>query len=109
MLVTPDRGNEPRSRADRQALVRRRIMSTLPGSFSSWFQFRPHPYLATAYDGCILGLVIFGDGIRSAKLHSFPSPVRVKHHPHVIPLPAGAQISEPLSRCNVWFSLYLKC
>src|SRR4029077_11467464 len=47
--------------------------------------------------------------IRSAKLHSFPSPVRVKHHPHVVPLPVGAQVSKPLSWRNAWFVFCLKC
>jgi hypothetical protein len=108
VLVTPARRNQPSSGADRQALVGRRIMSTLPPTFSRWFQFRPYPYLATSYDGYILSFVIFGDTVRSLKLLSFPSPVWVKHHPYVEPLPVRAQISKRLSH-NVWFVCCLKC
>ena len=75
VVVTPPRMNQPSTRADRQVLVDRRIMSTLPPTFSYWFQFRPYPYLATSYDGYILSFVIFGDSVRSLKLLSFPSPL----------------------------------
>src|SRR5580698_5429660 len=106
VLVAPARRNQPSPRANRQALVGRGIVSTLPPTFSCWFQFRPYPDLAIAYDGYILSFVIFGDSVRSLKLLSFPSPVWVKHHPDIESLPVGTEISQLQSDYS-WFFFFL--
>src|ERR1700685_3196968 len=106
VLVTPARRNQPSSRADRQSLVGRRIVSTLAPTFSCWLQFRPYLYLSTPYDGYILRFVVFGDCVRSLKLLFFPSPVWVKHHPDIKTLPIGTEISQLQSDYS-WFLFFL--
>ena len=107
VLVTPAQRNHPIPGADRQRLVGRRIVSTLTTTYSCWLQFRPDPYLATTDNGYILGFIVFSDRVNSLKLPFFPTPVWVKNHPHVKPLPVRAQISKRLSN-NVRFVVGLE-
>src|SRR5579863_1888524 len=81
-------------------------MPTLPPAYSYWFQFRPDLYLATSHDGYILSFVIFGNGIDSVKLLSFPSPVWVKHHPNIDRIPVRTEISQLQSDYS-WFLFFL--
>src|SRR5271169_965661 len=50
VLVTPPGRKQSSPRADRQSLVRRRIVSALTPTYTGWFQFCPDPYLAIPYD-----------------------------------------------------------
>ena len=84
-------------------------MSTLPRSYSSFgSEFCPYLYLATSYDGYILGFIVFCHDILPEIAVRFPAPVRSRTIPTWYPCQWGPD-KQVVFRAMSGFVCYLKC